>query len=93
MTLAVRKRPSDPSCSTTVRDAPAAVADVAAVLTGLPRGVVDGGEIVLLAVKPSLWRPFFDSAAWIVSACLLAAILTTLGQPIPGLSLALLAPP
>jgi hypothetical protein len=61
---------------------------VAAVLSALPQGVIDGGEIVLFAIKPSMWRPVFDSAAWIVGACLLTAIMTGFGQPIPGLSLA-----
>ncbi len=55
--------------------------------TALPGGVLDGGEIVLLATKPSMWRPVFDSAPWLVTCCLLAGVLTWLGKPLPGLSL------
>lgn len=57
----------------------------------LPGGIVDGGEIVLLAIKPSLWRPVFESAAWLVMSVLLAGALTWLGRPLPGLSQTLTA--
>ena len=63
------------------------VSEVAARWTTLPGGVVDGGEIVVLAIKPSMWRPVFDSAHWLVICSLLAATLTSLGTPLPGLSL------
>lgn len=53
----------------------------------LPGGVLDGGEIVLLAVKPSMWRPVFDSVPWIVTCCLLAGTILGLSTPLPGLSL------
>lgn len=53
----------------------------------LPGGVVDGGEIIVLAIKPSMWRPLFDSAPWMVTCCLLAIILTWLRTPIAGFSL------
>jgi hypothetical protein len=67
-------------------DAPSRVADVAARWTMLPGGLIDGGEIVVLAIKPSLWRPVFDSAAGLVISVLLAVVLTMLGVPLPGLS-------
>jgi hypothetical protein len=54
----------------------------------MPRSVLDGGELVLLAIKPSMWRPFFDSAPLLVICCALAIGLTWLGRPLAGLSLA-----
>lgn len=57
----------------------------------LPGGVVDGGEIILFAVKPSMWRPALDSAAWIVTSVLLATTLLVTGRAFPGLSLAMTA--
>jgi len=70
----------------TMSDAPSRASDVTARWTTLPGGVIDGGEIVVLAIKPSLWRPVFDSAAMLVTSVLLAVVLTTLGIPLPGLS-------
>ena len=58
------------------------------VATALPSGVLDGGEIVLLAVKPALWRIAFETGWWVFVTCLLAAVLTWTQHPIPGLSLA-----
>ena len=37
----------------------------------IPADILDGGEIVLLAIKPSLWFVVFDSARWIVVGALL----------------------
>lgn len=62
---------------------------MASSLTGVPAELFDGGEIVILAIKPSMWRPIFDSAAWLVSCGLLAIALVALGRTIPGLSLAM----
>jgi hypothetical protein len=53
----------------------------------LPGGITDGGEVIVLAIKPSMWRPVFDSAAWLVTSTVLAITLTVLGTPLPGLSL------
>ncbi len=53
----------------------------------LPGGVVDGGELILLAVKPSLWRPLFDSAIWIATCAVLAFAVSRAGRPIPGFSM------
>lgn len=73
--------------SAVMSEAPARATEVASRWTAVPRGVVDGGELVLLAVKPSLWRPVLDSSAWIVTCSLLATTLLVLGQPLPGLAL------
>jgi len=67
-------------------DAPSRVTQVASRWAAVPGGLVDGGEIVLLAVKPSLWRPVLDAAAWLVTSTVLAIALLVLGVSIPGLS-------
>jgi len=56
---------------------------------GLPSEIVDGGEIIVMAIKPSMWRPLFDSAPWLIMATVLSAILAGLGKPILGLSITL----
>lgn len=88
MIQAPPRRPTLVSASTTTAEAPPRAAKMTAALTGVPGGVIDSGEIVLLAIKPSMWRPFFDSASWVVTGCLLTGTLTWLGRPVPGLSLA-----
>jgi len=88
ITVAPCRRVSPAAFVATMSDAPSRVADVAARWTMLPGGVIDGGEIVVLAIKPSLWRPVFDSAAGLVISVLLAVVVTTLGVPLPGLSAA-----
>jgi hypothetical protein len=82
------KRSEGISFSATTSDAPSPAADLAATLAALPGGVVDGGEIVILAIKPSMWRPFFESAPWLVAWCFMAMLLTAMQRPLPGWSLA-----
>lgn len=67
-------------------DAPSRSSRMPTVWTHLPGGVVDGGEIVLLAIKPSMWRPLFDSLPWLVTTAVLAVTLIVLEAPFPGLS-------
>lgn len=52
----------------------------------MPGNVVDGGEIVLLAIKPSMWRPMIDSAAWLIVTGGIALALLWTGRSITGLS-------
>lgn len=54
--------------------------------TTFPGGVVDGGEIVIFAIKPSMWRWLFDSAPWLIVCSALALVVTVLGRPVFGLS-------
>ena len=54
--------------------------------TTLPGGVVEGGEIVVLAIKPSMWLWLFDSVPWLVMCTALGVILTALNRPFLGLS-------
>lgn len=67
-------------------DSPSAVREVASRLTSLPQGLVDGGEIIILAVKPSMWRPVFDSVPWIMTLSFLALASMTWHLALPGLS-------
>jgi len=52
----------------------------------LPGGVIDGGEIVILAIKPSMWKPAIDAAPWLAVATIGALLITALRTPLPGLS-------
>jgi hypothetical protein len=53
----------------------------------LPVGLVEGNELIILAIKPSMWRPLLESAAWLIAGVGFAITLTVLGTPLPGLSL------
>lgn len=79
------------SCATAMSETPSPASELPAAWARLPGGVADGGEIVLLAVKPSSWRAAFDSAPWIVTTASLAGALTILDTPLPGLSLTMTA--
>jgi hypothetical protein len=74
--------------TTAATAAPPVPTELATVLSALAGGVMDGGEIVLLAIKPSRWRPFFDSASWILFVLVVIAALGFTGRTVPGLSLA-----
>lgn len=73
--------------SATATEAPPSRAEVNAAWTTLPGGVLDGGEIVISAIKPSMWRLLFDTGPWLLMCGLLAGVLTGIGRPILGLSL------
>lgn len=55
----------------------------------LPDEIVDGGETIVLAIKPSIWRPVFDSMPWLIMAAVLGVTLTAMGKSPPGLSVSL----
>ena len=55
----------------------------------LPDEIVDGGEMIVLAIKPSMWRPLLDSIPWLIMAAVLSVTLAVTGKPIPGLSVSL----
>jgi len=84
MTIVVDQWPSA-TCAT-ASDAHTQPARSAAWST-LPGGLVGGGEIVLFAIKPSMWRPLFDSAMWLIAAVMIAISASTMGARIPGLSM------
>ena len=43
----------------------------------IPAELLDGGEVVLLAIKPSLWFIIFDSARWLVLGAALLIVAAT----------------
>ena len=79
--------PTSFASTTVMSEAPSRASKAAVDWSALPGGVVDGNEIVVLAVKPSMWRALFDSGAWLVTCGLLMIVLVGFQQPIPGLSL------
>lgn len=79
-------RDSEAAFAAAMSDAPSHVSDVTARWTTLPGGLIDGGEIVVLAIKPSLWRPVFDSAFWLAACAVFAVTSTMIGLRLPGLS-------
>jgi len=85
-TVAPARQIAGTAFTATMSDAPSRASDVAARWTTLPGGVIDGGEIVILAIKPSLWRPVFDSAVWLAISAMFAVTLTMIGLPLSGLS-------
>lgn len=57
-------------------------------VAGLPiaEQYLDGGETVLLAVKPSLWFVLFDSARWILAALIILAVARLSSVHLAGLA-------
>ncbi len=85
------RRTVEPSFSAATSEAPPRAADLTSTWTSLPGGVVDGSELVLLAIKPSMWRPILESAPWLVMCGLVALIVAWGNRPLPGLSVAMTA--
>ncbi len=79
--------PEPTPCAAAMSEAPSGASERVAAWTALPGGVVDDNEVVLLAIKPSTWRPLFDSATWLGFCCFLTGLLIGLESPFPGLSL------
>ena len=75
----------------TMNDAPPTAAKATPAWGTLPHEIIDGGEIVLLAIKPSMWRPLFDSLPWVVVCGALAVFMVTVRTTLPGLSVAVSA--
>jgi len=48
--------------------------------------LLDGGEVVILAIKPSLWFLLFDSARWIALGSLLVVFAALSSTTVAGLS-------
>jgi len=62
----------------------------AAAWESLP-GVLGGGENVLLAIKPSMWRLLIDSGLWLLATGLFSAIALWSRRSLPGLSVTMTA--
>ncbi|MFQ5414004.1 MAG: PH domain-containing protein [Phycisphaerae bacterium] len=88
MPTATLDRPAVARFAAATAEAPPSVSAVRDVATTLPAGVIDGGEIVILAIKPSLWRTGFDAAPWLVATGLLAGGVAWFDKALPGLSTA-----
>jgi len=52
----------------------------------LPAQLLDGDEIVIFAVKPSLWFVLFTSARWLLVMGVVIALIGWLGDQVPGLN-------
>ncbi len=72
-------------------ESPPRARELPAEWSDLPGGVIDGGEIVLMAIKPSMWRPLFDSMPWLVTTGVFAVAILLLRAPLPGLSVSISA--
>jgi len=68
----------------TAIDAPPGAAPLQAPVVAVPAELLDGGEIVILAIKPSLWSVVFSSFSWIVGAAAILAGASWVGLS-PGL--------
>ncbi len=84
--VAAGSRESQTEFATAMSEAPSQASGVAARWATLPGGLIDGGEIVVFAIKPSLWRPVFDSAGWLATCAVFAVTSTMIGLRLPGLS-------
>ncbi len=72
-------------------ESPPRAQELPAEWSDLPGGVIDGGEIVLMAIKPSMWRPLFESMPWLVTTGVFAIAILILRTPLPGLSVSISA--
>lgn len=52
----------------------------------LPAQLLDGDEIVIFTIKPSLWFVLFTSARWLIGMAMVMAVAGWLGPYIPGVS-------
>ena len=55
-------------------DAPPASGTLTAEGLSLPADLLDGGEVVVLAIKPALWSVLFNSAQWLAAGAVLIAL-------------------
>ena len=79
-----------PTCSGigpgTTAEAPAEESAVSTESTSIPVELLDGGEAVILALKPSRWFVLFDSVKWIV-----AGVVVLVGAAVAGGSMGLVS--
>jgi hypothetical protein len=90
LTLVTRecRLPSTVRSAAAATEAPPGSAEVAPRALELPSELIDGNEIIILAIKPSMWQPVFDSGAWLIASCVFAVLAVWMGSPIAGLSVA-----
>ncbi len=73
-------------CAAAAAESPPRGAEAPVSWAALPGGVIDGGEIVILAIKPSMWRPAIEAAPWLAVVTIGALLIAALRTPLPGLS-------
>jgi hypothetical protein len=91
MTLAPTQSGRSTLFAAATSESPGRTGEITAAWTTLPGGVVDGGEIVVMAIKPSMWRPLLASAPALAICMLAAGVVAGLAEPLGGLSPAVLA--
>jgi len=82
MTTNLSSTPPMTGSSGNAVEAPAASPGLPADHLALPEHLLDGGEVIILAIKPSLWSVVFTSFQWLV--CGLAAIAVGRAEATPG---------
>ncbi len=81
-----RRTAVPPSATTPLTEAQGARSEALPAVDLLPAHLLDGDEIVILAVKPSLWFIIFTSARWLLGLFALALLAGWLGQRLPFLN-------
>jgi hypothetical protein len=71
--VAVEPPAGAPRLARTGGDAAAPAVTLPAQALPLPADLLDGGEIIILAIKPSPWFVLFDSTRWLIVAAFLVA--------------------
>jgi len=89
--LTAQPRSSAVYSAAAASESPPRAQELPADWTALPGGVIDGGEIVLMAIKPSMWRPLLDSMPWLITVGLFAAGILALRAPLLGMSVSISA--
>lgn len=83
----IARRVAVTQCASPEVEAPPGSTDVVTGPIAVPRHVIDGGEIILLAIKPSMWRPVFDALPCLLTCAALIAVVLWREFPLPGLSM------
>lgn len=89
---AVQNKPQEPATLRVVRAAEPHLTEAGAQREAVgsanlvPAHLLDGGEIVILAIKPSLWFIVFASARWLVLMSLIIIAAGWLGRHLPHLN-------
>ncbi len=86
MIMTLPARGTDAIRAASASTAPPAAREAPSAWLATPSDVVDGGEIILMAIKPSVWRPVSEALPILAGCGLLAIVVAVLSTPVPGLS-------